>query len=192
MKLSAQKIKSTFNKGFTLIELLVVIGILGVLAAALVATIDPFEQIQKANDSKIKNMAVEFMNANVRYYTTQGSFPWDDDDSTHTDCTGLGAAIITGVALGDASGDMEDCIDALSETGELKTSFTSNANDLDNVLVSWDPNDPTRVVVCFAPVSKSQKASPETIYTTDDGSTTDPNTCPDANAADGTCYWCTE
>ena len=44
--------------GFTLIELLVVIGILGILAAALVATIDPFEQLKKADDAKIKNIAV--------------------------------------------------------------------------------------------------------------------------------------
>ena len=34
------------QKGFTLIELLVVIGILGILATSLIATIDPFEQLR--------------------------------------------------------------------------------------------------------------------------------------------------
>ena len=50
------------KKGFTLIELLVVIGILGILAAALVATIDPFEQLNKAQDSTVKNMAGRILN----------------------------------------------------------------------------------------------------------------------------------
>lgn len=187
MKLSAQKIKNTVNKGFTLIELLVVIGILGVLAAALVATIDPFEQIQKANDSKIKNMAVEFLNANVRYYTTQTAFPWDDADTTHTDCSGLGGATIDALQLGDT--DMQDCISALSDDGELKASFATNVNDLNKIYVTWDPADATNMVVCFPPVSKSQKSA-EAVYLAD-GTDADPADCPDANATDGECFWCT-
>ena len=46
------------SKGFTLIELLVVIGILGVLAAALIATIDPFEQI-KINEKIVKKLSMK-------------------------------------------------------------------------------------------------------------------------------------
>ena len=65
------------DSGFTLIELLVVIGILGVLAAALIATIDPFEQIKKAQDSNTKNAAVEFNDALLRYYATHNAFPWE-------------------------------------------------------------------------------------------------------------------
>jgi prepilin-type N-terminal cleavage/methylation domain-containing protein len=69
------------SKGFTLIELLVVIGILGVLAAALVATIDPFEQLKKATDANVKNTAVEFIDANIRYFTTHNAMPWVNDPS---------------------------------------------------------------------------------------------------------------
>jgi len=36
------------NIGFTLMELLIVIGVLGILAAGLLAAIDPFEQLKKA------------------------------------------------------------------------------------------------------------------------------------------------
>jgi len=41
----------TNGKGFTLIELLVVIGILGVLAATLLVTLDPLEQFARGRDS---------------------------------------------------------------------------------------------------------------------------------------------
>ena len=182
------------QKGFTLIELLVVIGILGILAAALVATIDPFEQLKKADDAKIKNISVEFQTALVRYYTTHGSFPWNDANSANNaPCTNLGANPIAGVTLGSAG--MIDCIDgsdgSLLSDGEVKSAFTSNVNDLDKIYITWSDADATNALVCFSPTSKSQKASPETKYT-DVAGTEDANTCPDANAADGTCYWCTQ
>src|ERR1035437_9897985 len=79
MKEFIKSLKNFFKqgkKGFTLIELLVVIGILGILASALVATIDPFEQLNKATDANVKNTSVEFLNANIRYFTTHSAMPW--------------------------------------------------------------------------------------------------------------------
>ncbi len=186
------------SAGFTLIELLVVIGILGVLAAALVATIDPFEQLKKANDSKIKNIVVEFQNANVRYFTTHTSFPWDDTNSTNTNCTGIGAADVIASPLNTSPG-LLNCLGnpttngSLIAEGELKSAFTTNLNDLKLVLVTWKLADKQALVVCFAPTSKSQKASGETIYKSDgsDNSIAGGGVCPNANAVDGVCYWCT-
>src|SRR5260221_10989419 len=88
IKLASQKGRTILSasKGFTLIELLVVIGILGILASALVATIDPFEQLNKAQDANIKNVAVEFLNANIRYYTTHNAMPWDSVPNNGADC----------------------------------------------------------------------------------------------------------
>ncbi|MFA6495467.1 MAG: type II secretion system protein, partial [Candidatus Paceibacterota bacterium] len=40
------------NKSFTLIELLIVIGILAVLVAAIVITLNPAQLLQEARDSK--------------------------------------------------------------------------------------------------------------------------------------------
>src|SRR3989344_5850342 len=154
MELSAQSIKSNLSKGFTLIELLVVIGILGILAAALVATIDPFEQLKKADDSKIKNIAVEFQTANVRYYTTHGSFPWSDANSANGTCTAIGAGAFNSL-LGAAG--MIDCLgsattnSSLIGEGELKTAFTSNLNDLNRIYANWDPTDSTNMTVCYSP-----------------------------------------
>jgi len=186
------------SKGFTLIELLVVIGILGVLAAALVATIDPFEQLKKADDAKIKNISVEFQTGLVRYYTTHGSFPWNDATSiannTNTNCTGLSAGAITGVKLNTAG--MLACLQnapggSLISEGELKASFTSNLNDLGKVYVSWNNGNATNVIVCFSPTSKSQKAAPDTKWIDSAGAAIGA-ACPSATALDNTCFWCTQ
>ncbi|MEK9178249.1 MAG: type II secretion system protein, partial [Patescibacteria group bacterium] len=87
-----KKFASASQKGFTLIELLVVIGILGVLVSALVATINPFEQIKKGDDATLKNVAAEMQTATLRYYTTHGGLPWDAVLSGgDTNCTAEGA-----------------------------------------------------------------------------------------------------
>ncbi len=186
MKLSA---RNTFQKGFTLIELLVVIGILGILAAALVATIDPFEQLKKGDDAKIKNMAVEFQTSLVRYYTTHGSFPWNDAGNADSDCTGLGAGSFTGVDVNLNTASMKSCIvNSLVAEGELKSAFTTNPTDLQKVVVNWNDLDATNIAICFSPSSKSQKAAPDAIN--DAAAQNNSINCPDANANDGICYWC--
>jgi prepilin-type N-terminal cleavage/methylation domain-containing protein len=182
------------NSGFTLIELLVVIGILGVLAAALVATIDPFEQLKKADDAKIKNIVVEFEDANVRYFTTHSSFPWNDNGSANATCTGAASAKFTKIL---SAADMMACLgnattaNSLIGDGELKAAFTTNTNDLAQVEVTWDPANSKTIIVCFAPTSKSQKDAKDTIYKADGTDNTVGGVCPNANAADNICYWCT-
>lgn len=191
MKKAAQVISQTTQKGFTLIELLVVIGILGILAAALVATIDPFEQLQKATDSRRQNMAVEFLNSNIRYFTTHQAFPWNDGQTAFANCLDLTDGGVStefaGTELSDVN--MADCIEAIINDGELKDSFDTNTNDLDNVYVTWDDNFPTDVTVCYEPVSRSQKNAPETLYNSD--GTDNSANCPDPDAPAGTCFWCT-
>lgn len=182
MKLSARR----NNKGFTLIELLVVIGILGILAAALVATIDPFEQLKKGNDSKVKNIAVEFFNSNIRYYTTHNAFPWSDATSG---CNAGGSLTspFQGMNLQNDVNAGEDCLTPLITEGELKQSFDSNPNDLAKITVSDDGNN--NLTVCFLPESKSQKNSPETKYDLNGTEVVD-GSCP--SAVSTTCYWCTK
>ena len=150
------------NAGFTLIELLVVIGILGILAAALIATIDPFEQLKKAQDANVKNTTVEFVNANVRYYSTNNVISTACISST---LTGLAAA--------------NPCLATLIADGELKTAFVNATNVFTNVSYIGGTSSMT---ACFLPQSKSQKREPNTKYTA-----TGAPTCPPAS---GTCYWC--
>ncbi|MCL5438448.1 MAG: type II secretion system GspH family protein [Patescibacteria group bacterium] len=179
------KIKS--SKGFTLIELLVVIGILGILAAALVATIDPFEQLKKASDSNIKNALVEYLNANVRYYTTHNAYPWDTVVNGGAACNGATAP--TGLVALNA-GNMPSCTTALTGEKELKSAFGTATSVLKEIFIKYDA---TANVVsgCFKPGSTSQQKSKETKYTDSAGTPDAGNTCI-SNGGATNCYWCTQ
>ena len=183
MKISAVR---TLQKGFTLIELLVVIGILGILAAALVATIDPFEQLNKANDANSKNTAVEFLNANIRYYTTHTAMPWD---VTGANCLGNGGDNPSGVSIA-PSGNMINCLSALIVEGELKSSFTTASSILSGIYLTESGDN---ITMCYLPKSKSQKKDGNTRFTLPSAATGP--SCPGgtANTVPGpNCYWCTQ
>lgn len=88
--------------GFTLIELLVVISVIGVLAVAVLSSINPVEQINKGRDTGARSDAAQLINAVDRYYATQEKFPWNN---TNTACSGAAcpdsaaAAAGTGLSL---------------------------------------------------------------------------------------------
>lgn len=149
------------NAGFTLIELLVVIGILGILAAALIATVDPFEQLKKGRDTTTRNTALEYLNALTRYYATHAKFPWDNGV---TGCT----APTTAVAL--SAGTMTPCTTALETEGELKTGFNTsigNSGSDDLILVKTTAANASNVSICFSPTAKSLKSDNATTFGAD-------------------------
>lgn len=178
--------------GFTLIELLVVIGILGILAAALIATIDPFEQLKKANDANIKNTAVEFVNANIRYFTTHNEMAWNIDSNCSsgtapTGGAGVGGAITSG-DLGGAS--MKGCLTDLVADGEIKAAFTTATGLLTSIAITGGSDS---VTACFLPTSKSGQRDQNARYTASGTFPADTTTCLGATNAGGgatACYWC--
>lgn len=179
---SAQRFNT---KGFTLIELLVVIGILGILAAALVATIDPFEQLNKAQDANSKNTAVEFLNANIRYYTTHSAMPWWTNGA---DCM-AGVTTLSAVNLSSSAGMYGTCLSTLIQEGELKQAFTT-ATGILGTLYANEVNG--NITMCYKPKSKSQQRDASTKYV--DAAATVGAACPGGptNPVNGTCYWCTQ
>jgi len=184
MKLSVQK---NLQKGFTLIELLVVIGILGILAAALVATIDPFEQLNKGTDARVENTVIETQNALLRYYTIKGKMPWGADPGD--ECMGVGTTPAGNSLMPgdiDATG-MEACITSLIDQGEIRSSFANSA-DLDEIFVTVpDPvADPNNSVICYMPVSKAKQNDPNTAFDETGALGTDCIT----NDGETACYWC--
>lgn len=185
MKKIINKIRSiiTNSKGFTLIELLVVIGILGILATALVATIDPFEQLKKGQDSNVKNTAVEYINANIRYYTTHNSLPWSN--TAVTDCMAGSALPFSGQTLNAMTG----CVNALISDGELKSGFSSVTSILTSIIVAGSSNG---VTSCFNPQSKSQDRDPNTKFDANGALTTGCVAQTSANTTVTSCYWCSQ
>lgn len=172
-----KKLRISSQKGFTLIELLVVIGILGILAAALVATIDPFEQLKKANDANVKNTAVEFIDANIRYYTTHTHMPWAAGGCN------LGVAP-TGVVLYPT---LTSCLLSLYNDGEIKGAFTTVTGVLSSIIVTGSAQN---VTACFQPLSRSGRSDSNATFLST--GVPDANPTADCGPTSTSCYWCSE
>lgn len=159
------KLSKAISSGFTLIELLIVIGVLGIMSAGLLATVDPFEQLKKARDANNRNAAIEAMNAFTRYYATHGKLPWNMSPvSTNCDAGASGVLIGLGGGTGKAYKltEMNGCVtDTLIADGELKTSFYQGIGQTDFYVYS---SSPTNIVVCFAPEGKALINDPNTSY----------------------------
>lgn len=161
------------NKGFTLVELLIVIALIGVLATALVATLNPIEQINKARDSRYKNDAAEVLAAIERYYATQQFYPWSDDvwgedagAPVEEDLGLTGKMSGVGVCSGGATYNEEqttcDGEGELISTDELKSSFAKKSEFKDNVtdldqFYLFRPASSSSVYVCFIPKASSNR-----------------------------------
>lgn len=181
------------KKGFTLIELLIVIALLGTLAVALLAAIDPFEQFRKGTDTGVRNTTQEIFNAAIRYYSLKNTWPagWTFADQASTIET-LTPEVI---------------VDPLIEAGELKDNFVELAEGaLAKIYISkkTDALDDSHIALCFMPESKSfQNADANTKFTSADYSTSDGVYQPivdvvdengigscKVNGGETSCYWC--
>ncbi len=142
--------------GFTLVELLIVITLIAILSVAVLATINPIEQANKARDSKFKNDAAEVLGAYERFYASKNIYPWQDAAVGTT----LGASGVVGStspafgvlgAGGTGSG-------VLVTNSELKSSFINKESfngtvaEENKMFTVWNGTDSTWV--CFCPKAK--------------------------------------
>lgn len=193
----------TLTKGFTLMELLIVIGVLGILAAGLLAAIDPFEQLKKARDTNNRSATIELLSSLTRYYANHGAFPWNlTTYATSGICSRAGGQPLAALgAIGTSVMNVQNaafqtCLNGTLVTdGELKTTFFQGVGSTP-IYVASDPADLTNVVVCFAPEGKSSRTDSSTSWLVSAGS---PQTiinqvgqatpaCPDA--ASSSCLQC--
>ena len=66
------------SDGFTLVELLVVVSIIGILVSAALLILNPFTQVQKANDTKRKADFSQIQRALETHYHDLGRYPASD------------------------------------------------------------------------------------------------------------------
>ena len=198
-----------FTKGFTLMELLIVIGVLGILAAGLLAAIDPFEQLKKARDTNNRSAAIELLQSSQRYYATHGYLPWRKPGATPGtfDCTGTDIARLRPATdetayphasisiASDTQDDGYDCLNAtLLPDGEIKSTFFDG---LATTLYIFSGSR-TKAGVCFAPEAKSNRTDTSTKYQISGSGDSDYSvadvsgaaTCPDVDL--DTCLQCFE
>lgn len=131
------------SAGFTMIELLIVMGILSVLAVGVLAAIDPVEQLNKSRDTGARSDAKNLLDAVERYYAVKELYPWG---------TGSAAAFTSNTA------NLNSSITALTNSGELKTSFAGRiARYISGTqgLMMYKTANTDAVWVCFTPSSKA-------------------------------------
>jgi len=175
------------KKGFTLIELLIVIALLGTLAVALLAAIDPFEQFRKGSDTGVRNTTQEIFNASIRYYALKHSWPtgWTFTNTANIVST-IGPSVI---------------IQPLINAGELKDNFIELAGgDLNRIYISKKSVSLTdsHIALCYVPESKaflqadSNTKFSSANYSTDayNGPLTDYSPSCQLNGGELACYWC--
>lgn len=158
----AQSMRQT--AGFTMIELLVVISIIGVLAVAVLSSINPIEQINKGRDTRTRSDAAQLVNAIDRYVAIHEAFPWNRPLTP-------GGALTAGAptnpqnpySMSDASwGDatIDGWADHLFTTDEVKQSFIDRQRDTNsgNRLYIIKPDGYSAgAYVCFIPASNAFK-----------------------------------
>ncbi len=89
--------KKISEKGFTLIELLIVIGIIAILAGAVIIAINPGQQFQQARNATRWSHMNSLMNAVYSYAVTeQGNFPGCLTDGSPEDASECEADLVTG------------------------------------------------------------------------------------------------
>jgi prepilin-type N-terminal cleavage/methylation domain-containing protein len=149
------------RKAFTLVELLIVITLIAILSVAVLATINPIEQTNKARDSQFKNDAAEVLGAYERYFASQNMYPWNAGTLGVQQGTPIAAEGQTwnfGV-LG--TGGVGDTNSELINTSEIKgsfankTPFTATAKAIDRLYMYHNGNDVN--YVCFIPKAKANR-----------------------------------
>ena len=147
----------TFIKqaGFTMIELLVVISIIGVLAVAVLASINPIEQINKGSDTRVRSDAAQMANAIDRYFAVHEEFPWNTQDPT----TYPNFYDAFEHLLADWGGASDVWVDLLTTTAEVKQGFVNRVRDDARTYLfktgGTAVDSTASVYVCFQPRSKA-------------------------------------
>ena len=171
-------------------ELLIVIALISILAVAVLATINPIEQTNKARDARVQNDAAEVMNSYERYYANKQEYPWmqfadatpvsvDDVMVLRSDQVGFGIcygdeAVATSATTG-ACNTTGSNLGTLIDSDELKAAFVGKGEFQD---VGTDAEEGLwlykragsggSIYVCYIPKAKSNRDKDDKLYCIED------------------------
>lgn len=149
-------------RGFTMIELLIVIAVLGILAIAVLAAINPIEQINRGRDTGNRSDAEQLLSAVDRYDASQMVWPWQ---GAAADPAGLAWQQVTDTSPAAPTGGCPmlsnlryDSTDATCPgTDEVKQSFVNRITDsrYNALYIEYGGATGDSVYICFSPQSMS-------------------------------------
>lgn len=161
------KLFSIKRLGFTMIELLVVIAVIGILAVALLSTLNPLEQIRKGRDTRTRTDLAQLLGGIERYNASIGYFPWQASvgedvltsgpDIAFYQIGGTGGPDTVARTVGTPE-TMDVVLDRLTSTAEVKASFIDRltATTYAKTYLYYDDTAiGGSVIACFAPESQS-------------------------------------
>lgn len=147
-------------RGFTMIELLIVIAVLGVLAIAVLAAINPIEQINRGRDTGNRSDAEQLLSAVDRYNASQMVWPWQDasDEPAAVAWTRVTTTTPAGSTCAMLSNLRYDASDvSCPGTDEIKQTFVNRITDAryNSLYIEYGGASGDSVYVCFSPQSMS-------------------------------------
>jgi prepilin-type N-terminal cleavage/methylation domain-containing protein len=158
-------------KGFTLVELLIVIALIGVLAVAVLAAINPLEQLNRARDTGMESDASQLLASIDRFYAAHEEFPWvyQNTDAGCDNCQADNDSVFGFISADDpAVGICEiaggcDVDGVLLSQLELKSefrnrSFIDASSDKNKLFIGKELGASSSVYACWVPTSQAQRA----------------------------------
>lgn len=163
--ISSSRVSHVYRQaGFTMIELLVVIAVIGILAVAVLSSINPIEQINKGRDTRTRSDAAQLINAVDRYYAIHEKYPWNvtvsggytADSTSPTTSFVMGTVSGTGDAAEVTAGANDwDWVDILASTAEVKDGFVNRIKGDAKIAIFKNEGYNETMYACFLPTSNA-------------------------------------
>ncbi len=144
-----------------MIELLIVVAVLGILAVAVLAAINPIEQINRGRDTGSRSDAEQLLSAIDRFYVSHQYYPWEDPNAVPREAEVNPIQLVNDEWMS-ANPEGRTVMSYLTSggTAELKESFVNRIYrypDQYKLKVFFTGNEEDSVYVCFEARSGSFK-----------------------------------